>query len=133
MRHVQAFGRKERDNPHTDQTDKSGHHNQTGLQTGHQRNGIKRLYFQMEGEMGATQNKNGEHGNIVALILRTDYRQSHAYRAIPEKDRTEYAACRYPPTGDKHTNAGQQPKCGQTGQRLTACRRLACPSRHGRQ
>ena len=133
LRHVQAFGRKERDNPHTDQTDKTGHHNQTGLQTGHQRNGIKRLHFHMEREMGTAQNKNSKYGNIVALVLRTDYRQSHAHRAIPEKDRAEYAACRRTPAGNKHTQTRKQPKCGQTCQRLTACRRLASPSCHGRQ
>lgn len=85
----------------------------------------------MEGEMSVAQNKNSEHGGIIVLVLKMDYRQSYVYRAIPEKGYIEYAACRYPPVEDKHINAGQQPKCGQTNQRLTACRRLVCPSRHG--
>lgn len=74
------------------------------------------MQLDVERRMRTAQHKYCEYGDIVAPVLRTDNGQSHAHRAVPEKQRTEYAACRRTPTRDKGGNPRSQPKGGQADQ-----------------
>ena len=83
--------------------------------------------------MRATQDDDGEYGDVIAFVFGTDDRQCHANCAVPKKQRTEYAAGGCTPARNENGNPCRQPKSGQSCQNAAARGRLPRPSGNGSQ